>query len=249
MALAHVCTGCGHSLTRVRAVLDAEYNLPIVTCPACSRSCVRRRHPSVTRARAIMRLRRSLHHLVAVPVLMAALMAGSMWAAMLSLDLMRALGTDWLSLILDLCTGRIATMKLPAWMVGAGEVYSPLILVFMLTGAGTVAGFALTHWRKPMIALAWLAVWNAVLGVPLVVNGIDRLVFSVFEPTGRSSVSHLSSKYADAAWNLAAASLISLPIFFAGIGIGRVLTRVSARFASRRWNRRRRARRRLRESR
>lgn len=249
MALAHVCTGCGHSLTRVRAVLDAEYNLRIVTCPACSRSCVRRRHPCVTRARAFMRLRRALHHLIAVPVLMAALLAGSMWASMLSLDLLRALGTDWLSLILDVGTGRIATMKLPNWMAGAGEVYSPLVLLFTVTGAGTVAGFALTHWRKPMIALAWIAVWNAVLVVPLVVTGIDRLIFSVFEPTGRSSVSHLSLDYADAAWNLAAASLISLPIFFGGIGIGRVLTRVSARFASRRWNRRRRARRRLRESR
>jgi len=249
MALAHVCTACGTSLTRVRAVLDAEYNLPIVTCPGCSRSCVRRRHPFVTRARALLRLRRSLHHLIAVPVLMTALLAGSMWASMLSLDLLRALGTDWLSLVPDVFTGRIATMQLPNWMAGAGEVYSPLVLLFMVTGAGTIAGFALTHWRKPMIALAWIAAWNTALVVPLVVTGIDRLIFSMFRPTGRSSVSRLSSEYADAAWNLAAASLISLPIFFAGIGFGRAMTRAASRLASRRWNRRRRARRRLRESR
>jgi hypothetical protein len=248
MALSHVCTSCGHSLTRVRAVLDRDYKLPIVKCPACNVSCVRRRHPFVTRSRAFLRFRRSIHQLVAMPILLGSLLGGSIWASLVVLDLLRAVETDWIALIPDLLSGRAFGWSLPEWMRGSGETLSPLVLGFTNLGAGAIAGFGLTHWRRALLPVAWLALWNTALVVPLVVVQMDRLICDVWGDDTTSPL-FLAADYVDAAWNSSAASIVSLPIFVAGNAIGRVLTRVSALAAARRWKKRRRARRRLRESR
>lgn len=45
MPIAHTCATCGAELSRVRAGLDTRLGLQVVTCPACSTPCVRRRDP------------------------------------------------------------------------------------------------------------------------------------------------------------------------------------------------------------
>jgi hypothetical protein len=54
----HACHACGHDLSRIRALADPHYALPVVTCPACRTSTVRRRDPGVAgyrRARRVVR--------------------------------------------------------------------------------------------------------------------------------------------------------------------------------------------------
>ena len=43
MAISHVCLSCGLDLTRVRAPLEPRYALPIVVCPDCGLTAVRRK--------------------------------------------------------------------------------------------------------------------------------------------------------------------------------------------------------------
>ena len=196
-----------------------------------------------------MRLRRSLQQLIALPLLLALLLAGSIWASFLTLDLLRALRTDWISLIPDLVTGRARAWTLPEWLRGSGEVYSPLILLFTTTSAGVLCGFALTHWRRTLRPLAWLGAWNAVLTLPFVVVAFDRFLCDAIGADTRSRPLNLDDGFTNGVWHSATASVISLPFFIVGLGLARTLTRVSARNASRRWKKRRRSLRRLRESR
>jgi len=60
MAIAHVCTACGHDLARIRAALDPHYSLPLVRCDRCGACCVRRVHPVLAGFRALRRVDWSL---------------------------------------------------------------------------------------------------------------------------------------------------------------------------------------------
>jgi hypothetical protein len=56
----HACHTCGHDLSRLRALADPHYALPVVTCSACRTSTVRRRDPSVAGYRCARRVVRAL---------------------------------------------------------------------------------------------------------------------------------------------------------------------------------------------
>lgn len=56
----HACHACGQDLSRLRAQADPYYALPIVTCPTCRTSVVRRRDPGAAGYRRARRLVRAL---------------------------------------------------------------------------------------------------------------------------------------------------------------------------------------------
>jgi hypothetical protein len=56
----HACHACGHDLSRFRALADPHYALPMVTCPDCRTSTVRRRDPGVAGYRRARRVVRAL---------------------------------------------------------------------------------------------------------------------------------------------------------------------------------------------
>lgn len=56
----HACHACGHDLSRIRALADPHYALPVVTCPTCRTSTVRRRDPVVAGYRRARRVGRAL---------------------------------------------------------------------------------------------------------------------------------------------------------------------------------------------
>jgi hypothetical protein len=60
MAISHLCISCGWDLARVRVRRDPHYGLPLVHCPECGHTAVRRRHPISDRWRALLRLLTSL---------------------------------------------------------------------------------------------------------------------------------------------------------------------------------------------
>ncbi|MGD9693745.1 MAG: hypothetical protein AB7G17_06170 [Phycisphaerales bacterium] len=55
MAIAHVCEGCGHDLSRVRASREPVYGLWGVTCPGCGKMCPRGRETDAGVARRAWR--------------------------------------------------------------------------------------------------------------------------------------------------------------------------------------------------
>ena len=60
MAISHLCISCGFDLARVRVRPDPFYALPIVICPDCGDTAVRRRHPMQQAWRTVLRLKTSL---------------------------------------------------------------------------------------------------------------------------------------------------------------------------------------------
>ncbi|MHC4769983.1 MAG: hypothetical protein ACYTEI_14915 [Planctomycetota bacterium] len=60
MAISHLCISCGFDLARVRVRPDPFYALPIVVCPDCGDTAVRRMHPMKQAWRTVLRLKTSL---------------------------------------------------------------------------------------------------------------------------------------------------------------------------------------------
>ena len=70
MAISHVCISCGLDLARVRARLEPRYALPIVVCPDCGHTAVRRK------PRAWRSFRRLMVSLLALAAQLAMVVAG-----------------------------------------------------------------------------------------------------------------------------------------------------------------------------
>ena len=70
MAISHVCLSCGLDLARVRARLEPRYALPIVVCPDCGHTAVRRK------PRAWRSFRRLMVSLLALAAQLAMVVAG-----------------------------------------------------------------------------------------------------------------------------------------------------------------------------
>lgn len=64
MAIDHVCWQCGLDLARQRPQRDPHYGLPLVHCPRCAWSCVRRRHPLHVGWRKAMRIGKAVATLI-----------------------------------------------------------------------------------------------------------------------------------------------------------------------------------------
>jgi len=69
----HACHSCGYPLSRLRAAPDPHYNLPIVTCPECSTSVVRRRDPGAQGFRTAWKTARAIIY-IAIQTAMATLL-------------------------------------------------------------------------------------------------------------------------------------------------------------------------------
>jgi hypothetical protein len=149
MAISHLCTNCGSDLARIRARREPHYGLPLVVCPRCGASAVRRRHPLQRRYRSGKRLALSLAVLTAQLGLLAAFIS-------LTTAVCVQFGDDLMQGDLDLSRPEMTVLAVLSFGI------LPITL-----GAWLKAG--LPHWRRP---IAWLVF--ALLVLPLL--SIDTLL-------------------------------------------------------------------------
>lgn len=252
MPVAHVCISCGTSLSRVRAQRDPHYDLMLVVCPACGVACVRRRHPLQAGWRRFRTAQNSVRHAVFLTIATIAFLAGSIFGAALTLDLFRAIGTSWTRLHGDVLTGRVSGWRVPHWMQGSGEPFSPIVFVFFSSLAGLALAFGLTHWRRSMLIPVWVGMWNVVVFTPLVTHEVGVWIEQRCElALGEGSIVGAggSSPNFTATYDLAAASVYSIVPFSLGLLLASPLRGLASMNARRRWIKRRRWLKRRRESR
>lgn len=132
---AHACHRCGQDLTRVRAVPDPVYQLPLVQCPRCRYAVVRARNRARQFWWSVGRIEASIGALLlqmVAAVTTGAVLFGIAWG------LARAWPIRW------------AAMTLEAW------IYAAVIVVFVLVvGVWTTACFP--HWRRPLATVTYSA--------------------------------------------------------------------------------------------
>ena len=252
MAVAHVCISCGTSLTRIRPGLDPHYGLRVVVCPGCGTACVRRRDPLVAGWRRFREIHRSLRQVVFLPLAAWALLAGAIFGAALTLDLLRALNSSWTGLHGDLLSGRAMAWRIPDWMRGSGEPFSPIVLVIFAFAAGLVLAFGLSHWRRWALIPLWLGMWNLAVFMPLILRVAGTMIDTVAAAAFGESVlvgSVRSRPDLTSIYDLSAAAFYSLPVFVIGVVSASPARRLAGVNASRRWRKRRRLLQRKRESR
>ncbi len=154
MAIAHVCNECGLDLARTRPVREPHYGLLLVTCPRCSRHCVRRRHPFVVWWRTLLRVDAS------ITALGLQIVAAGGFAALtfVSIATLAAVFADMLT---D-GTSRAALFVLILCIVG------------LPIATGVWLGAAFTHLRWWQ---AWLGWAGFLYGLAVVIAGIASAVF------------------------------------------------------------------------
>ncbi len=197
-------------------------------------------------------LQNSLRHLVLLPVAICALLAGSIFGAALTLDLLRAFNSSWTRLHEDVLSRRAMAWQVPDWMRGSGEPFSPILLMLFSAAAGLGLAFGLSHWRRWALIPFWLAIWNLAVFMPLIARSVGYTIDSVAAMAfGEGVVLGSAQARPDltSIYDLSAASLYSIPMFALGIAGASIARRLSDANATRRWKKRRRSLRRNRESR
>lgn len=213
---------------------------------------MRRRHPLQVGWRRFRSIKDAIRHAVFLTVGTGALLTGAIFGAALTQDFLVAIGTSWSRLHEDVLTGRVSRWRVPHWMHGSGEPFSPvMVAVFSMLGGLTLA-FGLPHWRKWMLVPLWVGLWNVVVFTPQATHEIGLLIdracvrfFSesaVVVPTG-------SGPDFKGAYELATASVYSIVPLCIGTMGGSIATRLASVNARRRWIKRRRMLKRRRESR
>jgi len=167
MAIAHVCIQCGWDLARVRPVRDPHYGLPLVICPQCHGTCVRRRHPIQQKWRAFLRLKTSLCAMFWHAVLLMLLL---MFNVSTVVGLAEAAQGNRFSELLD------ERREVPvAFAVG-------LAVVLLITGTWLTAGLA--HIRRWKVWMGWTVAVGLCSSIDIVEHllgrwlGIDWLLAS-----------------------------------------------------------------------
>ncbi|MBX3317650.1 MAG: hypothetical protein KF902_12410 [Phycisphaeraceae bacterium] len=213
---------------------------------------MRRRHPLQAGWRRWRGVQRAIRQVVFLTIGTAAMLAGSIGGAALTLDYFRAIGTSWTRLHRDVLTGRVSQWRAPEWMQGSGEPFSPIMLVMFSVLGGVVLSAGLTHWKRWMLIPAWLGLWNVVVFLPLMTHKavvlFERVCAWVLS-AGPVYVPRGSGGDFTGTYDLAAASMYSIAPFAFGMLGGSLARRLSAMNARRRWIKRRRWLRRRRESR
>ena len=142
VAISHVCMSCGLDLARQRVRVEPHYHLPIVTCPRCNWTCVRRRHPIQARWRAFLRAFASIRAMI-LQVFAGAILA------------VTTIGiSGWLADVLH---------TLPIYGFQNYDIRFPLVSALccaIATGVWLTAAFG--HW-KPIPR--WFCWWGLIVGL------------------------------------------------------------------------------------
>lgn len=176
MAIAHLCTRCGHNLARVRPVFDADARLPVLHCPACGLTCVRRRHELRRCWRRVQRLESGLRILLLqlacfTLFVLLTIMASLIFPEMLARrSLAHFREDDWIAVIallglMPVGLGAWLSATLPHWRRGRANVAFVLFaaaVVFLIHGIELLADYLVALDRFEMLrATSAAAPWNA----------------------------------------------------------------------------------------
>ncbi|MHC4990465.1 MAG: hypothetical protein ACYTGC_05740 [Planctomycetota bacterium] len=213
MAIAHVCMGCGFDLSRLRAVPDPYYGIPLVACPACDRREAKRFRMLHARVRAGRRLLVAIRTIVSRLVL-AMLLA---WAHVNSVnEIIDSHGAR--DIVASVLIGVYAWIIIGAW--------------FTLTAS---------HWRWWAVLTAWGALIAVLLTVPAVLNIVlDGLLVRLDSETPGSGgwlteILVRWSRELPARIGLTAASV---GVSMLGVPVGRAVRGLIARRLGNRWRHR-----------
>lgn len=170
MALSHTCLSCGFDLARTRAAIDHALGLPIVTCPHCGWSCVRRRHPLVVAWRQSNRLRTTLAALFLQLLISMTLIWSLGFLSMQFTNQMQSGHTSlWSSLVdaFDIETNARRRTAFSPQTVYSSEQVGPFGAAVWLSFsalAGVWLGSCFSHWKRWATILLWplaLALFSA----------------------------------------------------------------------------------------
>lgn len=165
MGIAHVCLECGQGLAMVRPQRDPHYGLPLVTCPRCSWSCVRRKNPSTRMWHDMLRRFTAMGFLLA-QVSLCVLLLGLTIAAVGSLQQG------------EFRLGRSTTMN--GYWFG---VIMLLVVLPTMTGTWLTAGFS--HLRRSKVFLVWLGLVSIILLLIAIILGlsgeVDGIPFATYQ--------------------------------------------------------------------
>ncbi|MBX3406099.1 MAG: zinc ribbon domain-containing protein [Phycisphaeraceae bacterium] len=221
MRIAHTCANCGHDLSRLCALIDPVYGLPIVVCPRCREAVVRTSIPVRTRARQARRLVVSLA-MLAFSVLLTTGFAGAV------IGLSSVVFEQWV---------RAQRNSAAPW-THEGFVVAAAVWAGLALTAGVWTGAMLAHWRWWLVLPAWVAMLFGLIFfvevqqvVEFIAQGeeIDVLALATGVVQGHSGTSRVLI-----------ASLVPFGLGYAvGLPIGAFTRRSAAR---RMWRRRRRIR-------
>lgn len=164
----HHCGRCGTDLTRVRAVRDPIYALPLVRCPACGMTVARWKHPLPLWKHRVCR---------AIPailvLLVQAILAPIVTVVFLVLS---ALMAEEIMIVGFRRDGRVQADVLGAFIeryaTQPWELGTPIAMLCVAAVAGAWIGGLMRHCRRWVVMAGWLAF---VLGYV----GLDTLRASV----------------------------------------------------------------------
>lgn len=157
----HHCGRCGTDLTRLRAVRDPVYGLPLVRCPSCGMTLVRRKHPLPVWTRRICR---------AIPVFFVLLAQAFILpiVAMGFVGMSAAMAEE----IMIVGFRRDGTMQ-PDFLGAFLERYADrpeemgaLIAMCCIAGlVGVWMGLFMRHWKRGVILAVWLLLVLGYIGL------------------------------------------------------------------------------------
>lgn len=223
MPIAHTCTSCGLSLTRIAAPLDPIYRLPLVICPECRAPSVRASDGHRAVPRALNRIRLAITTAVSNilwTIIAAAACAGFNIA--MAEDLDRSGMTAWS------CLGMLAHVipsndGFAGWIEDDGSVkLIAWVCLNVVTGA-FLAG-ALPHLRRRVFVPLFVALVSLLLFVPDTINLIHALSDGATEQLQRPLLANRFREVLGGIRILPAAALTAL----AGIPLGLRLSRSAA---------------------
>lgn len=239
MSVHHACHSCGYPLTRLRAAQDPHYQIPIITCPECDTSVVRRRDPIVQGFRTGYKSARALLY-IAIQSLMAFLLM--FLSAMLMTNIAHTARNDYSSNPVALFF--TAPQLLRRDEIGPDLAILAIILLFVgiLTGAWIKS--ALNHLNTALVTLVFVALPIAFL----LQFGLRYWLWKTyfFDTTSRPwGDMGMFRRIPD----LLTASAMHAAFIAAGYPLANTVRTLWTAQQRARWSKRRRARRRLRDDR
>lgn len=191
VARSHLCIACGHDLTRIHAPPDPHYQLPVVTCPACARSCVRRPYAGTARWREFGRrvgtARAGLVRLLAIVACSLAVVVASAGVGN-GLQTATREGTALDLLHLD----AVGRQRLARWYEVEG-VYLVPVLVLAAVVAGFVCALGFPHWRPRLLPVGIAGVFLLLLLMPQAFGTPNEYASSA-RPLGEVAASNMPTR-------------------------------------------------------
>lgn len=148
----HHCGRCGTDLTRLRAVRDPVYGLPLVRCPSCGMTLARRKHPLPVWTRRVCRTIPVFFVLLAQAFIIPIVTMGFVGMSAVMMDEIMMIGfrrdgtmqRDFLGAFIERYSDRPDEM---------GAVIGMACIAGLV---GVWMGLFMRHWKRGVILAAWL---------------------------------------------------------------------------------------------